>query len=78
MERRNTGVNGGSLSGVCLYIYIYIYGIWHAISHDREGHLFPFLHKNLDLKYKTWLGGSYPGGALNFFLVGVCHTGFQK
>ena len=23
----------------------------------EEGHLFPFLHKNLDLKYKTWLGG---------------------
>ena len=27
-----------------------------GISHDRGGHLFPFLHKNLNLKYKTWLG----------------------
>ena len=27
------------------------------ISHDRGGHLFPFLHKNLNLKYKTWFGG---------------------
>ena len=30
--------------------------IIYGISHDRGGHLFPFLHKNLDLKYKTSLG----------------------
>ena len=30
--------------------------LW-GISHDRGGHLFPFLNKNFDLKYKTWLGG---------------------
>ena len=31
----------------------------YGISHDRGCHLFPFLHKNWNLKYKTWLGGSY-------------------
>ena len=32
------------------------FNIEYGISHDRGGHLFPFLHKNWNLKYKTWLG----------------------
>ena len=41
--------------------------ITYGISHDIGGHLFPFLHKNLDLKYKTWLGGH------TFFYVDMLH-----
>ena len=29
----------------------------YGISHDRGGHSFPFLHKNLDFKYKNLVGG---------------------
>ena len=35
-------------------------GTWSAMEIQMPGgHLFPFLHKNWNLKYKTWLGGSY-------------------
>ena len=39
----------------------------YGISHDRGGHLFPFLHKNWILKYKTWLGSH------TFFYMDVFH-----
>ena len=39
------------------WIFFLLSTLVDGISHDRGGHLFPFLHKNLDLKYKTWLGG---------------------
>ena len=39
----------------------------YGISHNRGGHLFPFLHKKLDLKWKTWLRGR------TFFYINILH-----